>query len=411
MGTWIAPSIIERQLYEAKTANDWPAYFDALARAELFVPQSRAYLDQHPNAVYLQPVRFPQAGSAPCFVAYTAGMLPAPTPDQVFSRHSLSWFAHRIDPGDPPYLAVNPGSPCEAFLPSSPADREVWKFHWNRATEYGLKENTVHALHVGGPLHGPAAFGLACGAHLSVRNGLFWNALGYHGEGYAKEREKLRDWWGVTTREQWLATTERLLAADMVSSVWEFTLRIRVALAKEFAGPVDTEHWRHATEATLRANAERAAEPRITPDGVTTARPRSTAEIEGEVAGVQRVIGRITRYEQRFRADGILGEDRYVRSVEAWDYGRASQMARWGLGARFGTVEEAEEAVVRAGRMCRLAYRSWEDLSAGFVLGRCLQFDEEEYGHWYTDMAAVHQALTTDPGSPWLNLPWNQSDR
>ncbi|MHC6627261.1 DUF1266 domain-containing protein [Streptomyces globosus] len=407
MGNWIAPSAIERELYGAKAAGDWGGYFDALARAELFVPQDRHFQDANPRAVWMQPVWFPQA-RAQCFVAYTAGMLPPPTPDQVFSRHSLSWFAHRIDPGDPPYLAVNPGTPCEAFLPASPADREVWKGHWERADRYGLEQDAVHALHVGGPLHGPVAFGLACGAHLSVHNGQFWNALGHHGAGYLREREKLREWWGVTTREEWLSAVERLLAADMVSSVWEFALRVRTALAREFAGPVDIEHWRHATEATLRANAERAAEPRLTPDGVTVSRPRSTAEIEGEVAGVQRVIGRIARYEQRFRADGILGEGRWVRSVEAWDYGRASQMARWGVGARFGTVEEAEDFVVRAGRMCRLAYRSWEDLSAGFILGRCLQFDEEEYGHWYTGMAATHEALATDPGSPWLNIPWSQ---
>ncbi|MEU7552537.1 DUF1266 domain-containing protein [Streptomyces sp. NPDC044571] len=406
MGTWKAPSAIERELYEAKTRNDWPAYFDTLARSWLFTPQSRAYQDSHPNLVRLQPVHFPQIrGTA--HVVHTAGMLPVPTADPVFEKVSLDWMAERFGSGSPAYLAVNPGTPCEAFLPASPADRAVWKYHWDRNTEYGLPQNTVHALHVGGPLHGPVAFGLACGAHLAVRNGVFWNALAYHGEGYTAQRESLRDSWGVTTREEWLRSTERLLAADMVSAVWEFTLRIRSALAKEFAGPVDIEHWRHTTEATLRANAERAAEPRITPEGVTVARPRSTAEIEGEIAGVQRVIGRITRYEQRFRADGILGEDRFVRSVEAWDYGRASQMARWGLGARFGTIEEAEDAVIRAGRVCRLSYRSWEDLSAGFILGRCLQFDEEEYGHWYTDMAATHRALMSDPGSPWLNLPWN----
>ncbi|WP_405701840.1 DUF1266 domain-containing protein [Streptomyces sp. NBC_00069] len=406
MGTWTAPSVIERELYEAKLANNWPAYFDTLAGAWLFVPMARGYADTHPTSVLLETKYFPQVG-AHAYVAYTAGMLPAPTPDGVFKRQNLAWFADSFGPGDPPYLAIDPGSPCEAFLPASPADRAVWNAHWDRVPTYGLEQNKVHSLHVGGPLRGPAAFGLACGAHLSVRNGLFWNALGYHGEGYTKEREKLREYWGVTTREEWLLSTERLLTADMVSAVWEFTLRIRTALAQEFAGPVDVEHWRHATEATLRANAERAAEPRITPEGVTVARPRSAAEVEGEVAGVQRVIGRIARYEQRFRADGILGEGRFVRSVEAWDYGRASQMARWGLGARFGTLREAEDAVVRAGRVCRLAYRSWEDLSAGFILGRCLQFDEEEYGHWYTDMAATHQALMSDPGSPWLNIPWN----
>ncbi|MET9319886.1 DUF1266 domain-containing protein [Streptomyces sp. NPDC003038] len=406
MGTWTAPSVIERELHETRARGDWAAFFDVLAVTELFIPQARAYQDANPALVRRERAYFPQV-RAEAYIVFTAGMLPVPSPELVFSSVNLGWFADGYPAGGPPYLAVNPGTPFEIFLPAGPADRVTWAFHFSRRRRpVGLEEHKVHALHIGGPLHGPVAFGLACGAHLSVRNGMFWNALAYHGQGYTEEREKLKEWWGVTTREEWLLSTERLLTADMVSPVWEFALRVRGALARDFAGPVDIEHWRHATEATLRANAERAAEPRITPDGVTVAQPRPTAEVEGEIAGMQRVIGRIARYEQRFRADGLLGENKHVRSVEAWDYGRASQMARWGLGARFGTLAEAEDAVVRAGKACRLAYRSWEDLSVGFVLGRCLQFDEEELGHWYEDMAAVHKELTTDPGSPWLNLPW-----
>ncbi|MGT2529310.1 DUF1266 domain-containing protein [Streptomyces nojiriensis] len=407
MGNWTAPSAVERELAEARAHGDWPAFLDALSLTELFVPQSRAYQDAHPDSIRRERTYFPQI-AAEAYVAFTAGMLPAPTSELVFERTTLGWWIDAYPAGGPPYLAVNPGTPFEVFLPATPAHRATWAYHFDRKPRYaGQEYNKVHALHVGGPLRGPVAFGLACGAHLSVRNGMFWNAIGYHGEGYTREREKLKDSWGVTTREEWLRSTERLLNADMVSPVWEFALRVRSSLARDFAGPVEIEHWRHSTEATLRANAERAGEPRITLDGVTVAEPRPTAEIEGEIAGVQRVIGRIARYEQRFRADGLLSDNKYVRSVEAWDYGRASQMARWGLGARFGSLAETEDAVVRAGKVCRLAYRSWEDLSVGFILGRCLQFDEEEYGHWYEEMAAAHRALMTDPGSPWLNLAWS----
>ncbi|MER6521373.1 MULTISPECIES: DUF1266 domain-containing protein [unclassified Streptomyces] len=407
MGTWTAPSVIERELHEARAAGNWPGLLDVLARARLLVPQSRAFLDAHPTQVRPERTWFPQV-QAHAYIAFTEGMLPVPTPDLVFDIASLDWFADCYPSGAVPYLAVNPGTPFEVFLPISPAHAASWKFHVERRPrDYtGLERDKVHALHLGGPLRGPVAFGLACGAHLSVRAGTFWNALAYHGQGYSLEREKLRESWGVTTREEWHVMTERLLNADVVSPVWEFALRVRVALTKEFAGPVDIEHWRHATASTLRANADRAAEPRLTPDGVTVARPRPTAEVEGEIAGLQRVIGRIARYEQRLRADGVLSGGAYVRSVEAWDFGRASQMARWGLGARFGTLEETERAVVRAGKACRLAYRSWEELSAGFVLGRCMQFDEEEFGHWYEEMVTVHRELTNDPGSPWVNLPW-----
>jgi Protein of unknown function (DUF1266) len=121
---------------------------------------------------------------------------------------------------------------------------------------------------------------------------------------------------------------------------------------------------------------------------------------------VQQLIGRITRYEARFRADGLLAEGKHVRSVLASDYGRASAMARWGLAARFGDLAETESAVLRAGRNSQATHHSWEDFSAGYILGRCLHFDEEEFGDWYQDVLNAHQILTSDPGSPWLNIPW-----
>ncbi|MFD6974782.1 DUF1266 domain-containing protein [Streptomyces sp. NPDC059979] len=401
MGTWIAPSVIERELYEAKTAGDWAAYFDVLARTQLYLVQPRVQSDAHPDAVFFHPT--PDR----MLVVRTAGMLPAPTPETVFESRSLGWFSKVWAADDPAFLAVNPGSPAEAYLTTTPADLARWRAHADAAPSYGLPDGTVHALFTGGPLHGPIAHGLAVGAHLAVTNGEFWNALAYHGGGYQHERRRVAKSWSITDRQEWLSTLETLLNADMVSPVWEFTLRVRRVLASDFAGPVDVEHWRHAAEATLRRSAERSAEPQITPEGVTVARPRPTAEVEGEIAGVKRLIGRIARYEQRFRADGLLPEDGWVRSVEGWDVGRASQMARWGIGCRYGTLHEAEKAVLRAGEAARQTYRSWAEFSAGYVLGRCLHFDEEEFGTWYTTALAAHVALTTDPASPWRNIPWN----
>ncbi|MCX5196182.1 DUF1266 domain-containing protein [Streptomyces sp. NBC_00249] len=399
-GGWTAPSAIERELYEAKARGDWAAYLDTLARSQLFLAQPRARADAEPDTVRF----YPTPHNA--LVVHTAGTLPVPTPETVYESQSLRWFAKVWAPTDPAYLAVNPGTPCEAYLTTTPADVARWRAHAETATTYGLAENRVHALFTGGPLHGPVAHGLAVGGHLAVTNREFWNALAYHGNGYQRQRERLRESWDITDRTGWLQTLEALLGARVVSPVWEYALRVRRVLASDFAGPVDVEHWRHAAEAGLRRSAELAAEPQLTPDGVTLAEPRPSAEVEGEIAGVRRLIGRIARYEQRFRADGLLPEDGWVRSALAWDQGRASQMARWGLGARYGTLEDAERGVLRAGEAARGTYRSWEEFSAGYVLGRCLHFDEEEFGDWYTGGLAAHLLLTTDPASPWVNIPW-----
>lgn len=81
-------------------------------------------------------------------------------------------------------------------------------------------------------------------------------------------------------------------------------------------------------------------------------------------------------------------------------------MAPWGLSTRYWDLAEAEAAVVEAGYKSARCYESWEDFSVAFVLGRCLQFDNEKFGSWYQDMVTVHRIPTSDPGSPWLNIPF-----
>jgi len=183
-------------------------------------------------------------------------------------------------------------------------------------------------------------------------------------------------------------------------------LGVRQSIARDFGGHVDLSYWREAAARLVRANSEGVVV--INEDGATRVGARSVAETEARVEGVQRLIGRITRYEGRLRADGVLDEGRFVGSVDAWDLGRASKMARWGLGARYGTIQEAEAAVVRAGRSAASSYRSWADFSAAYILGRALHFDDEEFGHWHTGMVEAHRILMTEPGSPWLNIPFRE---
>lgn len=141
--------------------------------------------------------------------------------------------------------------------------------------------------------------------------------------------------------------------------------------------------------------------------GETPASLCCAVQVEAQIAGVQRLIGRVARYEERYRADGLLADGKFVHTVAAWDYGRAAGMARWGLGARYCTQQETEDAASRASSAGRASYRSWEEFSAAFILGRCLHFDQEEFGEWYQNMLRAHEILTTDPASPWLTISWN----
>ncbi|WP_432069037.1 DUF1266 domain-containing protein [Streptomyces sp. AA1529] len=403
-----APSVVEQRLYEAKCRHDWAGYLDVLAGQYLYRLASRPWLDANPGHLpaRMQPVWRAEVQSW-CAAVYTEAMLPAPIEDPVFISESLGDYARDWSAQDPQWLAVNPGSPCEAYFPASRSLCALWKQHADRV-DHVCAHGTLRTLWLGGPRSGPVARGLACGALLSVNNGVYWNSLG-HGNGYTDERRALDRWWGVTTREKWQQYQEELLTNEMSSPVWEFTLGLRHSLAQDFGGQVEPAHWRQAAERVLRKRIATAT-IELTPDGVTRTEGPSEEEVEWQIDGVKRLIGRITRYESRFRADGLLPEGRFVRSAAAWDYGRAANMARFGLASRFCTLPEAEDAVLRAGRVSAVGYRSWEDFSAGYILGRCLHFDEEEFGSWYEDMLTAHRVLTTDPESPWLTLPFRAGD-
>jgi hypothetical protein len=404
-----APSIVEQQLYDAKCRHDWAAYMDVLARQRLYRLVSRSWLDARAGRIPARqaPVWRPEVQGW-CAAVYTQAMLPAPIEDPVFVSVGLDELAFDWSHEDPPWLAVNPGSPCEAYFSAVPGCRALWRQHADRVDDI-CGHGTLKTLNVGGPRTGPVAHGLACGALMCVKNGAYWNDLA-HGFGYVWERQALERSWGVTTREKWQQYQEELLTNEMSSPVWEFTLGVRHNLAQDFGGQVSTAHWRQAAERVLRKRMTTAT-VELTPDGVTRTEGPSEEEVEWQIDGVKRLIGRITRYEARFRADGLLPEGRFIHSVAAWDYGRASNMARFGLASRFCTVQEAESAVLRAGRVCAVSYRSWEDFSAGYVLGRCLHFDDEEFGPWYEEMLTAHRVLTTEPESPWLTISFRNGGR
>lgn len=399
---WTPPTEVERALVDAKNRSDWTAYYETLALTWLYFVAPRQWVDAAPDKTHWSFGRDPLT-SALRWEIFTDGMLPAPEPDRVYTSARLPWIARQWTPERPQVVVINPGSPAELALPFGPPGSTEWSQVAARVGEPPLGKR-LRGLSIGGVLSGPVAHGLALGALLCVNNGSLWNAMGWHGTGYPSERSRLREWWGIRSREDWQHQTRTLLACEASSSTWTFVLSVRRSIARNFGGHVDVGYWRQTVAQVLRSGVE--GRTVLGPDGVTRTEPIPEAESEALIEGTQRLIGRITRYEARMRADGVLDENRYVTSVDAWDLGRASKMARWGVGARYATVQEAEAVVVEAGRSASLSYRSWQDFSAGYILGRSLHFDEEEFGEWYESMISAHRILMSDPGSPWLNLPF-----
>lgn len=385
---WQPPSAVEQGLYEAGSNADWDAYFAVLGGTDLFLSQPRELSDAVPGRIRFDPFRDERFDGL-CMAAFTRGLVPLPAGGRIYERATLGALAKAWPPAIR-WLAVNPGTPAETYLP---ADPRRWKRHAKRApAEPRLK--TLWSAH----RHDALAHGLACGALLMVNNGAPWNHLGWQHGGYTEEKELLKTWWDVTRREDWQLLLARLLRGELCSPVWEFTLRVRQALVTEYGAP-GAARWRETAERILVTRTAEVVDQTGKPPGF---------DLNADIALVHDLIGRILRYEGRFRADGLLAGDARVRSVLAWDFGRASCLARWGLGAQLCGLAETRQAVLRAGEAARRVYQSWGDFAAGYVLGRCLHFDGEEFGDWYTDMAAVHRLLTTESESPWLSVPWQQ---
>jgi hypothetical protein len=235
-----------------------------------------------------------------------------------------------------------------------------------------------------GPFFGPLAHGFACGAHIPVHNAQPWNALVDPAAGGEETRESLRDSWGITGAEEWREQADYLLAGENVGPETDQVLYLRRDLIAR-NGRCDLPMWREAISRWAQWRGVEADVARECNDN----------------AGV------ITRYEARFRADGLLPPNGMVNSVLGYDFGRAVNMARWGYGGNFCDLRTAEKLVLQAGQLVRQYYVTWADFGAGYALGRVLRFDNEEYGHMYESVLGPHRMLTYESASPWRHIPFS----
>lgn len=236
-----------------------------------------------------------------------------------------------------------------------------------------------------GHFFGPMAHAYACGAQMAVTNEAPWNIVFASCSccGVEEKREMLRESWGVHDPAEWRATLEGLLDERSSDQGATLVMDIRWQTAQWYRRPIDPATWQAAVGDWCRRNGQ--------------------ADIH---APLIETVERILRYEARLTADGVLPYGAVIRDMIAYDFGRAVNFARWGVHAEYTDPATAESFILHAGVQSRRFYSSWAHLSAGYILGRCLRFDEDEFGPYYTGPVAAHHALMQDPQSPWLNLPF-----
>lgn len=385
-----APTGVEQALAEAKASADWDRYLSVLIGAEVFLYVLKDGIETNSARARVRRAR----DGGWCVHLYTRGALLREPREQLVAvrleQPERLWEGGKFADSTYQGLLVNPGTPTEAYFPGKRSLARRWRGLARTAAP--RREKNVLLTRRTGVLEGPLAHGLACGAHLAVGNAVFWNDVGDVYADYPTEVELLRDLWGVTDHDSWRAQLTALLEGRNSPPQPEFALAVREALQEGTDQPVTAGLWRTAAVESLLDAAE-----------------DTPGEEEREAARslVASVTGEILRYEARFRADGLLPPGGTVRSALAYDYGRAVNLARCGRGARYATTMRAEEAVLRAGELCRATYASWAELSAGYILGRALMFDQESFGDWYTSALTPHRLLTDDPESPWRTLPFH----
>ncbi|MFD9032852.1 DUF1266 domain-containing protein [Streptomyces sp. NPDC059567] len=377
-GSWAAPTYTEQLLYEAR--EDRAAVLDALGRTRLYVLLARLHADA-PGYTPPLPSRRDKATRRTVVPVLTEGMLPPWHPDWVFKQTTLARLAAAW-PHDRWWLTVNPDTPCAVALPAKPSDRRAWQ----EAGAHGGGPARLRLLtHAGEHLHGPVAHALALGAHLAVLNGLVWNRLGAQYEDYPTDVSRLRRPWAVHHRADFRDKLRTLIATRLVGRVPESVLEMRRRLTARLRHTPSESQWTSMVTVTFERN-----------------------DASGEeLAEALESVRRITHYEERFRVDGLLPPDGRVDTLAAFDHGRAVNVVRLALGARYCDPQEAEQSLLQILEPARRAYGSWAEFSLGYLLARLIHFDEGDPEPLYQESLTIHRALTQDPSSPYRNIAWS----
>ena len=377
---WPAVVDVERQLSAAK--SDGNSYFRLLAGQELFVPLHRAdadaLLDTDHHAV--SPDKILKIYGQQHFPIFTRGALPDLGEDTVFLGGPLAWILKTT--GLSEQIIINHGDASEVSVRA--ADIQLW-FDKNRSNLPERKYHNIVDTTSYGQFTGPLAHALACGAHLPVSNAVPWNVLSRVHYDYLAVTSGIRKGWGIYNASDWRQAIDQLLDRKSGVTAGNLVLLIRLNYAeRQHVHPASIDAltwWNVITEWGLQNN--------------------SSPE---EIKQLHDTVGLVVRYEERFKADGLLGQNDFVTTAFAWDLGRAVNMAKWGLTTGYCDYLTAELMTLEAGSVAREYYQSWSEFSAGYIMGRVLHFDEGTFGEWYQSVLEVHRILLNDPASPWLNI-------
>lgn len=219
-----------------------------------------------------------------------------------------------------------------------------------RTAQYDLRHRPARKDH---------QWAIACSAQLFRQNedGLFSLSGEEPTEASIRhEKELLRKWWSIESREDLLSMLEQQLN-DGHHSLW-----------------MKYDGWRKNPVSNVVAAITRGK------------------EISTETARLELV----REYGDKFGSRGL----------KAWDLCRYICLCRWGY--RVGWLSEAEaySRMMPVARELQRTYSSWQQLGEEYLVGRCF-WSREQYLEDKDDSEEILKDLLTSPDSPWVTLPWN----
>ncbi|WOC12721.1 DUF1266 domain-containing protein [Gordonia sp. MP11Mi] len=238
---------------------------------------------------------------------------------------------------------------------------------------------------VDGYLYGPVAQGLAMSGPLVAANEGRWNSLTDVGDlTPGNVRYILNDVWGIEDADVWMDRLNRLVSGGYGDSTAYHAADIRRDARRTRDVPtLDDATWERA----LRDEAARIEAP-----------PGYAESLVESIPGIRMA-------EDTLRRARLLAPDEEVEALDAYDYVRAGNVARWGVVEGWG-----DESIVRnvalATRDAALEhYSSWRAYGLGMSAGRIVTYPDT-WGREVVDAIEWVRPFLDSIHSPWNHLPF-----
>ena len=216
----------------------------------------------------------------------------------------------------------------------------------------------------------------------------------------------LASWWSIRNREDAISTVKDLSAANRHTLFADDVYKTLVLNGR--LSPLRPEDLRNITglENAYQSTIDRVSDSVVNPDKMTDEEKGIFQDrVRSELAA--RINAGIECYRTARDMLIYLGyserELARIKSTAAWDFGRASVIARDSVKTRYMEENEAWEFMRTAADNAARLYSDWREYLAGYVFGRALG-----YGSNSKDIYAVLRFLLNNKNSPFREVSFSQ---